>query len=149
VARHFGVAAPNRTYIQPERVSWYFDHDPDTLFRYALDDVRETRAISDILSPSYVVQAQIFPLSYQNTILRGNATKIDLLFLREYLRQRHAVHTRPGSAAASAPDGPLRAVDTCKRRGRLLEAIELLHQWAKLSQSCVYFLAFVIQEIGH
>jgi DNA polymerase, archaea type len=93
VARHFGVAAPDRTYIQPERVSWYFDHDPDTLFRYALDDVRETRAISGILSPSYMVQAQIFPLSYQNTILRGNATKIDLLFLREYLRQRHAIHS--------------------------------------------------------
>jgi DNA polymerase elongation subunit (family B) len=91
VARHFDVAAANRTYIQPERVSWYFDHDPDTLFRYALDDVRETRAISDIFSPSYYVQAQIFPLSYQNTILRGNATKIDLLFLREYLRQRHAI----------------------------------------------------------
>jgi DNA polymerase, archaea type len=91
VARHFGVAAANRTYIQPERVSWYFDHDPDTLFRYALDDVRETRAISNILSPSYYVQAQIFPLSYQNTILRGNATKIDLLFLREYLHQRHAI----------------------------------------------------------
>jgi DNA polymerase, archaea type len=101
VARHFGVAAPDRTYIQPERVSWYFDHDPDTLFRYALDDVRETRAISNILSPSYVVQAQIFPLSYQNTILRGNATKIDLLFLRAYLRQRHAVHTpSPGQTVS-------------------------------------------------
>jgi DNA polymerase I len=91
IARHFEVAARDRTYIQPERVSWYFDHDADTLFRYALDDVRETRAISDILSPSYLIQAQIFPLSYQNTILRGNATKIDLLFMREYVRQRHAI----------------------------------------------------------
>jgi DNA polymerase, archaea type len=101
IARHFGVAARDRTYIQPERVSWYFDHDPDTLFRYALDDVRETCAISDILSPSYVVQAQIFPLSYQNTILRGNATKIDLLFMREYLRQRHAIQTpAPGQAVS-------------------------------------------------
>jgi DNA polymerase, archaea type len=101
IARHFDVAARQRTYIQPERVSWYFDHDPDTLFRYALDDVRETRAISDILSPSYVVQAQIFPLSYQNTILRGNATKIDLLFMREYLRQRHAIQTpAPGQTVS-------------------------------------------------
>jgi DNA polymerase elongation subunit (family B) len=101
VARHFGVAAQNRTYIQPERVSWYFNHDADTLFRYALDDVRETRAISDILSPSYFVQAQIFPLSYQNTVLRGNATKIDMLFMREYLRQRHAIQTpSPGQAVS-------------------------------------------------
>jgi DNA polymerase, archaea type len=101
VARHFGVAARDRTYIQPERVSWYFDHDPDTLFRYALDDVRETRAISVILSPSYFVQAQIFPLSYQNTILRGNATKIDLLLMREYVRQRYAIHTpSPGQSVS-------------------------------------------------
>ncbi|MBI4641027.1 MAG: DNA polymerase II [Candidatus Tectomicrobia bacterium] len=91
VARYFGVTPKDRTYVEPERVSWYFDHDPETLFQYALDDVRETRAISEILSPSYFAQAQIFPLSYQNVMLRGNATKIDMLLMREYLRQRHAI----------------------------------------------------------
>jgi DNA polymerase elongation subunit (family B) len=91
IARHFGVAGAERVYVPGDKTSWYFDHDPDTLFRYALDDVRETRAISDLLSPSYFVQAQIFPYSYQNMPLRGNATKIDALFLREYLYQRRAV----------------------------------------------------------
>ncbi len=91
IARHFGLAAEDRTSIPPEKVSWYFDHDPDTLFRYALDDVRETRALSEILSQSYFIQAQIFPFSYQNVALRGNATKIDALLIREYLRQRRAV----------------------------------------------------------
>jgi DNA polymerase elongation subunit (family B) len=91
IARHFGVAGAARTYVPGDKTSWYFDHDPDTLFRYALDDVRETRAISEILSPSYFVEAQIFPFSYQNMPLRGNATKIDALFLREYLHQRHSV----------------------------------------------------------
>ena len=91
IARHFGIAGNQRTYVPGDKTSWYFDHDPDTLFRYALDDVRETRAISEILSPSYFVEAQIFPFSYQNIPLRGNATKIDALFLREYLHQRHSV----------------------------------------------------------
>ncbi len=91
IARHFGIAGDQRVYVPGDKVSWYFDHDPDTLFRYALDDVRETRAISDLLSPSYFVQAQIFPFSYQNMPLRGNATKIDALFLREYLHRRRAV----------------------------------------------------------
>jgi len=91
IARHFGLAGPDRTYILPDRTSWYFDHEPDTLLRYALDDVRETRALSAILSQSYFVQAQIFPFSYQNVALRGNATKIDALLLREYLRQRRAI----------------------------------------------------------
>jgi DNA polymerase elongation subunit (family B) len=53
--------------------------------------VRETRAVSAILSQSYFIQAQIFPFSYQNVALRGNATKIDALLIREYLRQRHAI----------------------------------------------------------
>src|SRR3990172_6896673 len=42
IARHFGIAGADRTYVPGNRTSWYFDHDPDTLFRYALDDVRET-----------------------------------------------------------------------------------------------------------
>ncbi len=91
IAKHFGLATDDRTYIPPDKASWYFDHDPDTLFRYALDDVRETRALSEILSQSYFVQAQIFPFSYQNVALRGNATKIDALLIREYLRQRRAI----------------------------------------------------------
>ena len=91
IARHFGIANAERTYVPGDKISWYFDHDPDTLFRDALHDVRENRAISEILSPTYFVEAQIFPFSYQNIPLRGNATKIDALFLREYLHQRHSV----------------------------------------------------------
>ena len=91
IARHFGIAGDDRTYVPGDKTSWYFDNDADTLFRYAMDDARETRALSAILSPSYFVEAQIFPFSYQNIPLRGNATKIDALFLREYLHQRQSV----------------------------------------------------------
>ncbi len=91
IARHCGVARADGPAIAADRTSWYFDHDPDTLFRDALDDVREIRALSELLATSHFVQSQIFPYSYQNIPLRGNATKIDALFLREYLHQRHAV----------------------------------------------------------
>ncbi len=97
IARQFGLAADDRTYLPPEKISWSFDHEPETLLDYALDDVRETRALSDFLSPAYFVQAQIFPYSYQNVVLRGNATKIDSLFLRAYLHERQAI-PRPGAA---------------------------------------------------
>ena len=91
VARHFGVASPDRTYITGAEASWYFDHDPDTLFRYALDDVRETREISAVLSPGYYVQSRIFPSRYQETALADDPTKIDWLMLREYLARRHSI----------------------------------------------------------
>jgi DNA polymerase, archaea type len=91
IARHFGIASSHRTTIRAGKASWFFDHDPDILFRNALDDVREIRALSELLSTSHFVQAQIFPYSYQNIPLRGNATKIDALFLREYLHQGRSV----------------------------------------------------------
>ena len=99
VARHFGVAAPQRTYIPGDQASWYFDHDPETLFHYALDDVRETREISAVLSPNYFVQAQIFPYSFQDTALTNEPTKIDRLMLREYSAQGHSIP----SPLAAAP----------------------------------------------
>lgn len=107
VARHFDVTAEGRTTIPPEEISWHFDHAPEALVQYALDDVRETRAIAAILSPSYFVQAQIFPLSYQNVILRGNATKIDALLVREYLRQRYAI---PASSPGTEVTGGYTAI---------------------------------------
>ena len=100
IARHFGIASADRTTVSADQASWYFDHDPDALFRDALDDVRETRAVAELLSASHFVQAQIFPYSYQNIPLRGNATKIDALFLREYLHQGFRYHA-PTKAAKS------------------------------------------------
>ncbi|MFQ5454678.1 MAG: DNA polymerase domain-containing protein [Nitrospirota bacterium] len=95
VARHFNLATEERVYINPDRINWYYDNEPDTLFDYALDDVRETGAVSRLLSQSFFYQAQIFPYSFQNIIVRGNATKIDSLFLREYIRERHSIPSTP------------------------------------------------------
>ena len=59
--------------------------------------MRETRAVAELLSPSYFIQAQIFPYNYQDVIVRGNATRINALFLREYLRQRHSIPEMPSA----------------------------------------------------
>ncbi len=91
LARHFGVVRPDRVYIDAAKVSDYFDHRTDELFAYALDDAREAGALAEMLSPSYFVQAQIFPYSYQNAMLRGNATKIDALLMRAYLAAGHSI----------------------------------------------------------
>jgi len=91
VARHLGVAEPDRVYIEGEKIAAAYRAGDPRFLQYALQDVRETRAVSAILSQSYFYQAQIFPFTYQDVVLRGNATKIDALFLREYLRRRHAL----------------------------------------------------------
>jgi DNA polymerase elongation subunit (family B) len=95
-ALHFGLAPENRTYIQADDIQWYYEHEPKALKRYNLDDVRETLALSELLGYSFFLQARIFPFSFQNIFVRGNATKINALFLREYLRQRASVPRSEG-----------------------------------------------------
>ncbi len=90
-ARHFGLAVKDRVYIEGEKISGEFERDPDLVARYAQDDIRETAALADLLSRVWFVQAQVLPFSYQNVCLRGNAAKIDALFLREYLRRATAL----------------------------------------------------------
>ncbi len=91
VARHFGLASDDREYIEGYEVSSMIDRDPERLRRYAADDVRETRELSRILSPSWFVQAQMMPYSYQNVVVRGNATRINALLIRESLYRRRAI----------------------------------------------------------
>jgi DNA polymerase I len=97
-AIHFGVAAPERTYVEGSEISRVFEEDPERLREYCLDDVRETDELAKILSPSYFYQAQLIPYSYQNCVLRGNATRIDALLCAEYL-QANASLPIPEAAA--------------------------------------------------
>ena len=98
LARHFGVAAAHRTYVDGGRVTEEFRTAPDRLMAYAGDDALETLAVSRVFSPPYFAQAQLVPFDYQSTTLRGAAAKIDTLLLREYLRRGHAV-PRPRPSA--------------------------------------------------
>jgi DNA polymerase elongation subunit (family B) len=91
IARHLGVAAENRTYVDASAVARELREAPDRLMAYALDDAVETLAVSRILSAPYFAQAQVVPLDYQATALRGAAAKIDALLLRESLRRGRAI----------------------------------------------------------
>src|SRR5271156_2912355 len=117
LAQHFHVAAADRVYLDAAHVSDYFDHRPEELFAYAMGDVRETAALAPLLAPSYFVQAQIFPYSYQNVVLRGNATRIDALLMRAYLAARHSI---PAPQEASEVMGGYTEVRRCGVARRVL-----------------------------
>ncbi|MGB8352397.1 MAG: DNA polymerase domain-containing protein [Chthoniobacteraceae bacterium] len=59
------------------------------------DTATQTRELAGLLSGSYFTQAKIFPYSYQDAVVRGNATKIDALLLREYYREGHSIPDLP------------------------------------------------------
>ncbi len=96
VAEHFGLtSALDVSQLSGKELQRAWEDEPRRYRERALCAVRETRAVADLLSPSYFIQAQIFPYNYQDVIVRGNATRINALFLREYFRQRHAIPEMP------------------------------------------------------
>src|SRR6266498_3864153 len=92
VARHFDLCDSEQisALTGKELQRTYLD-DSKQFRQRAICGVREARALSELLSASYFIQAQIFPYNYQDVIVRGNATRINALFLREYFRQRHSI----------------------------------------------------------
>jgi DNA polymerase I len=96
VARHFDLCDSEEiSGLTGKELQRAYASDSEMFRQRALCGVRETRALSDLLSPSYFIQAQIFPYNYQDAIVRGNATRINALFLREYFRERHSLPELP------------------------------------------------------
>ncbi|HEU0209369.1 MAG TPA: DNA polymerase domain-containing protein [Candidatus Udaeobacter sp.] len=96
VARHFDLCDSDQiSGLTGKELQRAYLSDSEIFRQRALCGVRETRALSNLLSASYFIQAQIFPYNYQDVIVRGNATRINALFLREYLQQRHSIPELP------------------------------------------------------
>ncbi len=125
VAKHFGVAAQDRVYLElggDSSMDRAWKENPEQCRKYCLDDVRETGAIAEILAPASFYQTQIIPLSYQNCIIRGNATRIDAIFTAEYLTNKQSLpapeQSRPfaGALTKSFDAGVFKDVMHCDVR---------------------------------
>ncbi|WP_251979609.1 DNA polymerase domain-containing protein [Salinibacter ruber] len=90
-ARYFDLAPEERTYIEGTEIAKAWRTDRATLLEYALDDVIETKRLAGHLSGSTFYLAQMLPMTYGSSARRGPAGKIESLFVREYLRRRHAL----------------------------------------------------------
>jgi DNA polymerase I len=96
VAQHFGFCdSVEVSSLVGKELQRAYRENSELFRKRALCAVRETRSLAELLSPSYFIQAQIFPYNYQDVIVRGNATRINALFLREYFRQRHSIPELP------------------------------------------------------
>lgn len=90
-AKYFGFASPNRTYVEYKDLADTWDRNPETLLAYALDDVRETRELSALLSASNFSMTKMLPYTYAHTARLGPAAKIESLMVREYLKKKVSI----------------------------------------------------------
>jgi DNA polymerase elongation subunit (family B) len=106
-ARYFDLASDDRTYIEGNEIADLWRSDPDLVRSYALDDVRETERLARHLSGSTFYLTQMLPMSYEQVARSGPAAKIESLFVREYLHQKHSI---PSSEWGSQTTGGYTAV---------------------------------------
>jgi DNA polymerase, archaea type len=87
VARHLGIAGPDRELIRGDQVYAVYCRDPERVRRYATADVNEVAGVARMLGGAAFALAQIAPRRYERLADAGAATGvIDPLLVRAYLR---------------------------------------------------------------
>ncbi|OYT75980.1 MAG: DNA polymerase [Armatimonadetes bacterium JP3_11] len=101
--QQLGIAAPDRIYLEREQIPDLWRADPETVRRYCLQDVHETRRLADLTLPTEFYQCQMLPDTLQNLAVIGTGEKVNLMFIRAYLAAGYAVPTQ--QAAREYPGG--------------------------------------------
>jgi len=92
VARHLGVAGPDREHIRGDQIHDVYRRDPDRVRRYATADVEEVAGLARLLGGAAFALAQMAPRRYERLTDAGPATGIlDPLLVRAYLRAGEAL----------------------------------------------------------
>ena len=87
VAKHLGIAGPDREQIRGDQVYAVYRRDPERVRRYATADVNEVAGVARMLGGAAFALAQIAPRRYERLADAGAATGvIDPLLVRAYLR---------------------------------------------------------------
>ena len=87
VARHFGLAGPERELIRGDRIYATYRTDPARVRRYAVSDVEEVAGLARLLGGAAFALARMAPRRYERLADAGAATGvIDPLLVRAYLR---------------------------------------------------------------
>src|SRR6266566_4655116 len=91
-ARYFGIAAPNRVYLDGATIYETYRRDPDRVRQYALDDVVEVDGLSLRLLGAPFAMASMAPRRYERLASAGPAMGIlEPMLVRAYLRNGAAL----------------------------------------------------------
>ncbi len=92
VARHLGIAGPERELIRGDQIHQVYRTDPARVRRYATADVQEVAALAEMLGGAAFALARMAPRRYERLADAGAATGVvDPLLVRAYLRAGQAL----------------------------------------------------------
>jgi DNA polymerase, archaea type len=92
VAKHYGLASPNRVYLEGSSIADQYAKNPDLVRAYALEDVREVDRLSQKLMPASFALSKLAPRRYERISSAGTATGIlEPMLVRAYLHEKRAL----------------------------------------------------------
>lgn len=102
-ARYFGIASPERVYIDGAAIYDTYRRDPELVRHYALDDVAEVDGLSRRLLGAPFALASMAPRRYERLASAGPAMGIlEPILVRAYLRAGAALPRQPADQLAEA-----------------------------------------------
>ncbi|MDQ3699689.1 MAG: DNA polymerase, partial [Chloroflexota bacterium] len=113
------LVRPDREFVDRTQITELWRADPERLARYCLDDVRDVRALAELITPTEFYQAQIVPRSYQDVATGGTGEKINAVMVRAYVAQRESLpqpqlpRPYPGGYSELRAAGVFRRVVKC------------------------------------
>ncbi len=103
VARYFGLASPDRIYLEGSKVFETYRQDPEQVRRYALDDVSEVDGLSRRLMGASFALAGMAPRRYERIASAGPAMGIlEPMLVRAYLCEGAALPYTPAEEHAGS-----------------------------------------------
>lgn len=90
-AQYLGVAPVDRIEIDSDKMDKTWQKNPDKVIEYVISTVREVRAISNKLLPVEFQLTKIFPDKLDRVATEGTGKLIDMLFIKEYLKENHSI----------------------------------------------------------
>lgn len=153
VAHALGVAEEDRELIPHDRIAAEWGSNPDRVRKYALQDVRETRSVSEIVCPPDFYLTQMVPDTYARTATTGTGEKINSVFIREYLRNGRAIPRQmepkplPGGYTEVRTTGVIERIVKCDVES-LYPSLMLTRRIAPASDTLGVFLP-ALEELTH
>ena len=91
LSQYFGFTTSKAEILTQEKIAPTWASQPELVMQQAEQDCRDIRSLSDRLARSYFFQTQMIPLTFDALLRAGSASKIELLMMREYTRQKHSI----------------------------------------------------------
>ncbi|HSL93066.1 MAG TPA: DNA-directed DNA polymerase [Bacillota bacterium] len=100
-----GLSEEDRRDFARENISAMWLECPDEVLAYGEADARDALVLYQFLCPPEFYQTQLLPLPYQQTVISGTGTKVDLLLQAGYLSAGYSLPVRGALAGGRGVGG--------------------------------------------